>query len=383
MTLKAADVLGAAPRFTPDELVLEWPNQTFTVYRAQWLRDNDPAHRDPRNGQRLISLIDLPEEPRIQAVDPSPPGEVTVHWEDGACSIFSLQWLRAIDRERRARARPMRMPWMGQPAESFAWCDYAAWMAQPTARADWLERVARDGMAFLRQVPREDQALLTVAAHIGHVRETNYGRVFDVRSVARPNNLAYTTLGLRVHTDGPYRDPVPGLQMLHCLTAAGEGGESLFVDGLAAAERLRTRDPEDFATLSQTLIRFRFQEDAVDLCAERTMIDVDPQGQFRAIYYNDRAIAPLFLAPPLLKRYYAAYRRLATLLQERARYVTYRLQPGDLVLFDNTRILHGRTAFSAGEHDAPGASRHLQGCYIDADGFYSALAILTRKGETR
>jgi gamma-butyrobetaine dioxygenase len=110
----------------------------------------------------------------------------------------------------------------------------------------------------------------------------------------------------------------------------------------------------------------------VELVAERTMLEVDTQGQFRAIYYNDRSIAPLPLKGPRLKKYYAAYRLLAELLREPARCVSRRLQPGDLVLIDNTRILHGHTASSMG-------AGHLQGRYIDADGLYSSLAMLSRK----
>jgi gamma-butyrobetaine dioxygenase len=99
------------------------------------------------------------------------------------------------------------------------------------------------------------------------------------------------------------------------------------------------------------------------------MLEVDNQGQFRAICYDDRSIAPLSLKGPHLKKYYAAYRQLAELLHESTRGVTCRLQPGDLVLFDNSRILH---SLSIGAH-------HFQGCPIDADGLYSALAVLSRK----
>jgi hypothetical protein len=57
----------------------------------------------------------------------------------------------------------------------------------------------------------------------GCVRETNYGRLFDVVSVENPSNLAYTGLALGSHTDNPYRDPVPQLQLLHCLEGGGRG----------------------------------------------------------------------------------------------------------------------------------------------------------------
>ena len=49
----------------------------------------------------------------------------------------------------------------------------------------------------------------------------------------------------------------------------------------------------------------------------------------------------------------------------------YLMQPGDLLLFDNERVLHGRAGESIGE-------RHLQGCYADRDGLKSTLAVLER-----
>ena len=78
---------------------------------------------------------------------------------------------------------------------------------------------------------------------VGQVAETNYGLVFDVRSVPQPENLAYSDLGLGLHTDNPYREPVPGFQALHALIASPDGGDSLFADGFALAEHLRARRP--------------------------------------------------------------------------------------------------------------------------------------------
>ena len=84
--------------------------------------------------------------------------------------------------------------------------------------------------------------------------------------------------------------------------------------------------------------------------------------------------------------------------------LTLRLAPGDCLVFDNTRVLHARTAFApsaavpgssppgnpsadgTAADDAPGGipaeetarERHLQGCYADIDGLLSTLAVLRR-----
>jgi gamma-butyrobetaine hydroxylase len=370
MIAKAADTEVKTLRFKPSELTITWENETFSVYSALWLRDNDPAHRDAQTGQRLISLLDLPPEPVLRGAEAQPPGHLTVSWEDAPASVFSLAWLRAFDHSLHMSHRPTRLPWLANPITAFAHCDYQEWMENPASREDWLYYAGRDGLAFLSDVPVEEGALHRVADRIGFVRQTNYGAVFDVRSVAAPNNLAFTSRDLPVHTDNPYRDPVPGFQMHHCMAAADQGGESVYLDGMAAAEQLRARDPEGFKLLCETPVLFRFRDEAVDLVAERTMIDLDTLGQFRSIYYNDRSIEPLPLKGPKLKKFYPAYRQLAELVRDATRHVVRRLEPGELVLFDNTRILHGRTAFSG--------SRHLRGCYLDADGLYSSLAVLSR-----
>jgi alpha-ketoglutarate-dependent taurine dioxygenase len=362
MTAKAADIDVAEAKCTPAELKISWQNSSYSVYTSLWLRDNAPAHRDPRTGRRLISLVDLPLEPCLSSAELWPPEHITLSWEDGETAAFSLHWLRAYDRSLRLSARPTRLPWMGQPATRFARSTYADWVADPSIREDWLYYVGRDGLAFLSDVPIRDAAVLEVAEQIGYVRENNHGRIFDDREVA----------ALRVHTDNSYRDPVPGFQLLHCLSAEGRGGKSIFVDGMAAAERMRAHDANAFATLCQTPILYRFQDADVDLAVERTMLEVDTRDQFRVIHYDDRSIAPLPLMGPLLKKYYAAYRQLADLLSDPARSVVYGLKRGDLVLFDSTRILNGRAA-------AEGGVAHLQGCYLDADGLYSSLALLSRE----
>ena len=361
---KTSDIAVAALKCTPGELEITWQNSTYSVYSSVWLRDNDPVNRDPLTGRRLVSLLDLPAFPQLQAAEPQPAGHITLTWDDGKTSVFPLHWFRAFDRSLRMSPRPTRLPWMGQPAETFAWCDYSDWMANPASRQDWLYYVGRDGLAFLRDVPADEgagkAALSRIAASLSVGGETEESRFFDIRGVAETSNNGYKIPAPRVYTDHPYRDPVPGFQLLHCLSAAAHGGESVFVDGMAVAERLRAHDPDAFATLSQLPILF----DERGLATERTMLEVDTRGQFRAIYYDDRSIAPIPLKGPRLKKYYAAYRQLAELLQDPARAVVYRLQPGDLVLFDNTRVLHAHAPFSAG-------ASHFRGYHLDADGLFS------------
>jgi gamma-butyrobetaine dioxygenase len=63
----------------------------------------------------------------------------------------------------------------------------------------------------------------------------------------------------------------------------------------------------------------------------------------------------------------------AMLLRSREFEIRFLLNKGDLVMFDNCRLLHGRTGFDPQE-----GLRHLQGCYIDIDGPRSRYRVLQR-----
>jgi len=237
-----------------------------------------------------------------------------------------------------------------------------------------MTRLLQDGIAFLNQVPSVDAGILEAASLIGRVSETNYGLVYDVRSVPQPENLAYSDLGLGLHTDNPYREPVPGFQVLHALIASPDGGESLFGDGYAIAEHLRATAPDAFAVLTRTAVPFRYRSKDAELYAERPLIQLTCSGEISAVHYNSRSIAPLQFAAHQAAPFYSAYRRFAALLRDPRYHLQLRLGDGDLVVFDNQRTLHGRTAFSSARHP-----RHLRGCYLTRDSVYSEASVLRRE----
>lgn len=119
--------------------------------------------------------------------------------------------------------------------------------ADESALEAWLAAVAASGIAVLGGVGTSEGGLNGVVELFGFIRETNYGRIFDVVTTVDPRNLAFTSLPLGPHTDNPYREPPPSLQLLHCLASSPAGGESIFVDGLEAAKRLAEEDPDAFA----------------------------------------------------------------------------------------------------------------------------------------
>jgi alpha-ketoglutarate-dependent taurine dioxygenase len=363
----------------PEILGIEWSDGTSSEFASLWLRDNLREDRDPHSGQRLIDIADLPENPRIRSAA-AHDGSVQVEWEsEPRPASFELQWLLAHAANRPGRRRQFTpKPWLEgarlDAARDFAWATFSDARGDRGQRAQWLWRLLQDGIAFLSQVPSSDAGILEAAALMGRVAETNYGRVFDVRSVAQPENLAYSDLGLGLHTDNPYREPVPGFQVLHALIASPDGGESLFGDGFAIAEQLRATHPEAFAVLTRTAVPFLYRSKDAELYAERPLIELSCSGEVKAVHYNSRSIAPLRLAAPDAGPFYAAYRRFAALLRDSRFHLQFKLRDGDLVAFDNQRTLHGRTAFSSTRYP-----RHLRGCYLTRDSVYSEAALLRRE----
>ena len=206
-----------------------------------------------------------------------------------------------------------------------------------------------------------------MAQSLGYVRETNYGRLFDVAVVADPANLAYSARAIGPHTDNPYRDPVPTVQLLHCLASAAEGGDSALVDGFMAASVLREANPAAFATLTSTPVTFGYRDATADLRATLPMIGLSARGRIRQVRYNNRSLQPLRpqagQAPEAFAAkadaFYQAYLAFAEILARPDLTLAFRLDPGDCLIFDNTRIMHARTAFTGA------GNRHLQGCYAD------------------
>ena len=217
-------------------------------------------------------------------------------------------------------------------------------------------------------------ALTQVVDLFGYLRETNYGRIFDVRVEEKPTNLAYTGLALQAHTDNPYRDPVPTIQVLYCLESSAPGGDNVLVDGFMAATTLRKESPQGFNLLSRYCAHFEYAgENDVCLHAKRPIIELSAGGQLQSIRFNNRSAAPFTDIPfKHMADYYGAYRRLGEIINDPALEVGFRLNPGDCFVIDNTRILHARKAFSGA------GTRWLQGCYADMDSLLSRLAVLNK-----
>lgn len=350
-------------------------------FHAVWLRDNatDPETRAPGNGQRLIALRDIPANTCIRSADLTGDALVVSFVPEGKVVAYDLGWLEAnsyheVRSSQRGWIAPGTEAWDAGLMDDIPVADFADLSRDCAALRDWLGQVNRYGFGKVVNGPVETGALFKIVDLFGYVRETNYGRLFEVRTEVNPTNLAFTGLGLQAHTDNPYRDPVPTIQVLYCLESSAAGGENMVVDGFAAAQRLRDENQEHFDVLADHCARFKYAGEAgVCLTSRRPMIELAPDGELIAVRFNNRSLAAITDVPfDKMEIYYAAYRRLGEIIDDEAMEVTFRLNPGEAFLVDNTRVLHARKGYS-GE-----GTRWLQGCYADKDGLRSTYDALCR-----
>jgi gamma-butyrobetaine dioxygenase len=359
----------------PTQLLLERSGGVVHPIHPLWLRERckDAVSMDLKTQQRLQDPSDFDPDLKIVALSQPLAGTFRVKFSDGHEASFSAEdILEEAALAPNSHDCPAPQLWDG----SLTQLPRARWRpeASEAERLSWLESFLTLGFVIFEGVPSEPGTVLTVGSMFGFIRETNFGALFDVRSTPEATDLAYTSVSLDPHTDNPYRTPVPGIQLLHCLVNETSGGLSTLVDGFAVAQALRAQDRAAFTVLTATPVRFKYLDASTELTASAPPIELDVTGSLRAIHFSPRLdFVPLF-APDKLDVYFRARRKFDQRLRAPDFEIRFLLKSGDLVMFDNCRLLHGRTAFDPTE-----GLRHLQGCYIDIDGPRSLYRVLRRR----
>jgi len=230
------------------------------------------------------------------------------------------------------------------------------------------------GFVIIKEVPTKDNYLVNFANSIGSVRRTNFGEHFNVKSKPNPNDLAYTSLPLAPHTDNPYRNPVPCIQILHSIVNEVNGGLSTLVDGYTVTEALKKENPEYFNILTKVKVRFQFIDKDVVLEDWSELIQLDEDKKFKQVRFSPRLDFVPILEKKELDLYYKARKKISELYNSEKFRIEFKLNEGDLLMMDNHRLLHGRTEFDINE-----GNRFLQGCYIDFDSTEGKLRHIKRK----
>ena len=350
---------------------VEWTTGEHTSFNVLWLRDNCPSGGDKRSAFRTFSVAELdPDLTVLEAAEVD--GAVVLTFSDEHRSTFASSWLH----QHRTRTRPL--------------AEHATWQAdfEPTVidfssideRKSWyrlLEAVETDGAALVVGVP--GQGTSELASLLGHVRETDFGRFFDIVSEPEVWTMSQSTAAMDPHTDDPYRYTPSGVSILHCIEASPTGGgRSTLVDGFAVSDSIRNDAPGAFELLSTVAVPWVRQRtesvdqgEAVHMVAHAPVIAVDHDGDLCGVRFHERSMGTVDIADHLIDEYYRALIEFAVRIRSSEFQWEHALRPGEAIVFDNQRVLHGRTGF-----DGDPGRRHLRLCTVDRDQVHSSLRLL-------
>lgn len=368
---------------------------------AIWLRDNCRCRKcwDPASGQRLVTIIDLPADVSVIQAQRSGNRIEVIFGPDRHQAVFDAAWLSQFGvtagsddpgREkghdlpawapagRDVRTEDAKRLWAGQQiASAFPQGSWELLQSEAAHRQACLEAVLRDGFVLIRGVPAEPGTVQSVARFFGgitsHGPATGNGPVIDVRVGEQPMASTFTSKAVTPRSGLAFRDPLPTLQLEHCLEQDPNGGETIVVDGFEAAGQLRGELPSAFWALASTEVTFAFRHLTFEMGAVRPVIGVNARGRIREVRLDPELMQPLPMPPPELIAFYDAYRAFAELLARPRLAAAFRMRPGDCLVLDNTRILTGRSAFTSNSR-----RRHMQLCWAEIDALTSELSVLRR-----
>jgi gamma-butyrobetaine dioxygenase len=362
-------------------VTLHWDDGLQSRFHALWLRDNCacPACRHPQALERTYMFIDeaAPVVAGASLVGPEQAVEVRFLVAQAThVSHYTRAWLRHHDQAEvtaRALAATPRL-WDASIASTLPTVRYADYMQSYSGVRTWIESVKVHGIVLLRGVPQESGKLLDVARRIGPIRPSNFGEYYDVVSMPNPNASAYTAMGLELHTDlANWRSP-PDVQLLSCVKSSVKGGESVFADGFRIATDLRASDPRAFELLSHHPLEFRFHDESCDIRTSAPAIELHCDGQsLKRVRFNNWLRTAMAAPEELVEPMFAALAKMWRMLRDPHYRLNLRLEPGDLIAYDNNRVMHGRAPF-----DPTTGERHLQGCYLNQEDLDSTLRLINR-----
>ncbi len=355
----------------PRTLSIEWSDNNSSSFNYVWLRHSARCSSGMPN-DTSIKIDLLPDDPSslsigdFQLVD----NKLTINWNDNIQTYHDLEILKQSDYGKRARrARKTRpLHWVADDAANLPAFDFSEIDSQSAILK--IQIAVRDyGIARLKNVPVIPGTIAKIAENFGPIHVNNYGGVFDVKTESNVTLGSNTGSYLGPHTDESYRHAPPGISLFHCLVASNSGGESILVDGFKAAELLKNEDPESFNVLSRVPVFF--QRKALpeeDMQAHGRIIAVDIDGEVEGIRFTDRTIPTQDLPEKFVEPVYKAIKGFWKIVNSEQLKYQFLMSPGDLNVFDNHRILHGRTEFDPGK-----GIRHLQQCSVNRDEFHNTL----------
>jgi hypothetical protein len=316
---------------TDSGIVIRWSDGGRSRFHALWLRDNHRSGGITGGSARIDSVAEM--NPGLFVIDAArnDAGDLAVEFSDGFESEFDFAWLRATSHEPHDRLGRSRTISNFRAGHSLARFDLPALGSDEHCRL--LESVAEWGVALVTSVL--DEASTETLARLVSTRpsETVAGPPFAEATYPR--------------TIEAYRYSPAGILILHNRGASAVA-DVFLVDGFGLASDLFDDDPDAIDRLSETRVRFVHDREGVPtrghdahLEARGPVIGLDQDYELAGIRFDERSMAPLDIDPGQIGDYYDALIEFATMVNDPGRALQIRLQPGEVVIFDNHRVLSG------------------------------------------
>ena len=361
-------------------LDVEWSDGEKSNFNFMWLRDNCPTAHDKDSRHRMFNILEISMNIEPKTCKINNEGKLEILWSEGNhTSYYDQEWLRKncyTINNKKKYVSPYQL-WDSSLQKNLKsiHIEHDEIISSDKGLIKWLELLHQKGIAIIKNAPTEKKSAFPVLNRISHTRETFFKTPFEVINIPKPNNSAYTALGLRNHIDLPWFENPPGYQFLHCLINAAKGGDSSAVDGFAVADYLKKNEKEIFETLVSIPLKFKdndYTQETIRIF-HAPAISLTKDGDYNDIRFSVATMDALDCHPDIMEKVYKAHHRFGNLLHNDKFVVKFRLEAGDIFCFNNRRVLHGRTEF-----DPNSGHRHLQGYYMDRDEIIGRLNFLKK-----
>ncbi|KAL3888408.1 hypothetical protein ACJMK2_000776 [Sinanodonta woodiana] len=386
VTVKQKHVASADLEDNGRQLVITWMDGVRSRYHSLWLRFSCqcPECFHTSSNMKQIHVEEIDFHTVLEKVSVSEDGlSLSLMWSSGGhMGTIDLASLRAnrYDPDALATRHKLTSALFLQEVDPIPEVSYEEVNRSDKGIYKWLSYISDYGICLMKGVPTEKRSILLAVEKIAPVRKTSYyGDVYDVVQEYKPSHVAYSPVKLPLHMDYLYQDGAPGLQFLHCLRFDDtvKGGDSTFVDLFRVAEDFRKRFPDEFKVLTRVPVIFSKvhldREHPIYMVHERKHIEVNNVGEIVRISWHPLTQSSMAVPEEDLEAYYDAYLKFANMIQTSPSYRQLRLRPGDLMAFNNRRMVHGRTAYQ----ETIVGQRHMQGCSVSIDDFKSRLQVLS------
>ncbi|KAF4626522.1 hypothetical protein G7Y89_g11634 [Cudoniella acicularis] len=357
---------------------------TVIILPSLWLRDNCRCDKcvNQDTMQRAFDTFSIPRDILPSEVVTGKDG-LRVTWSnDGHVSLFPWEWImKYSDRLANHADAPKntKITWGAEIAENPPSVHYDEIMADDAGVGRWTSKIHQYGFCYVDGCPISPEKTQELLERIAFIRVTHYGGFYDFTSDLSMKDTAYTTLALPAHTDTTYFTDPAGLQMFHLLShEQGSGGQSLLVDGFKAARILEDECILSHKALSRISIPWHASgNEGITITPIRKFPvlnhyyphDHGTKRQLMQVRWNndDRGVVDLEEARGKpgrgTEQWYNAARKWNEILKRKDMEYWAQLEPGRPLIFDNWRVLHGRSAFSG--------KRRIAGGYINHDDYIS------------